>query len=519
MSFEKRIDNLFQIWQRELCPGGQILVSQYGKTLYRKNFGYANLEFNMPITNKTYFHLASLSKQVTVLALMLLVEEGKLSLEDDVKEHLPEYIHFTEKVSLRQLINNTSGIRDQWQSLNFSGVRINDTISQEDLLGTISRQRHLNFAPNSQYLYSNSNFTLLAEIVAKISGQAFPEFVRKRIFEPLGMNSTLIRSELDQILPLRATSYIDDGQGNFKVATLSYSVYGATSVTSSVDDFHKFVDNYRNPKVGQIDSLKFMENQPQLADGEFSTYGGGLMLNDYKGFRVVEHGGADAGFRAHMLRIPEEDLAILIFSNTQNMVLSLIARRIANIVLNLVEDKPALLEIKEQSEQRARYGLFASEDYLNIVKIQFDKEKNAFKKDETILRHLEHNRYRLGYTATEYYFSKDGFTEVIGPNTKDYKFIADKPLPPGDAYAYCGKYYSEEIAGTYEIVCRNNFLYFKHFRHGEHRIYQSENSNTLFFSQNKRLNALFTFGQEAQGKFNKLTLSGGRIKGIELNRI
>lgn len=516
MGLENRIDNLFTLWQREHSPGGQILVRQYGQVLYRKCFGYANLEYKMPITSQTLFHIASVSKQITVLALLKLQKEGKLNIDEDIRQYLPHLIRFQEPLSLRQMMNNTSGIRDQWQSLNFHGVRINDTITQQDLLNIISKQKELNFPPGSRYLYSNSNFTLLAEVVQKVSNIPFKDYVRENILKPLNMTMTQVKDNFDEILPLRATSYQDDGQNSFKTGLLSYAVYGATSVQSNVDDFSKLLNYYRQAQKDGDPTFKLMTDQPLLTTGERSNYGGGLMLGTYKNHPYFEHSGADSSYRAHMLRFTEDDLDILIFANTQNLPLNLVARRIANIVLELSEEKPDILESQKHFSERAKPGLYVSEDNSTWMHLQFDPQKNAFKNGETFLKHLEHNHYRLGTNPSEYYFNPRGLTEFIGSNKTEYKLLPDKSIDQGDSYGYCGLFYSNEIETFYEIQCRDNHLYFKHFRHGENRLYQSAETPMLFFGSN---GIKFRFCDQDKGRFNSLVLEGGRVLGLKLKRV
>ena len=517
MSLETRIDSIFALWQQGLCPGGQVLVRQHGKVLYSKNFGYANLEHQIPVTSQTVFHVASVSKQITVLALLLLQEEGKVNIDYDVRTYLPDLIAFSEPVTVRQMMNNISGIRDQWEALIYHGVRIDDTITQRDLKNIISKQKKLNFPPGSKYLYSNSNFTLIAEIVERISGQSFASFVEQRIFKPLGMTHTVVRDTYWQMIPKKAYSYHDNGEGTFTWNVLNYGAYGATSLHTTAEDFIKVIDNYRNPKVGSQATIDLMLQRPTLTDGTLSGYGGGLMLGEYQGHPYLEHGGADAAFRAHVMRFPKDDLDIVLLSNTQSMPMNLLARRVAHVILDLVEEKPDLIVYLKEDNLRAKPGLYVNLDVPDVVLLT--EEKGLVMKGKTPLRHLEHNRYRLGYGLTEYLFTKEGLISATGPNVTKYTYLPDKAILAEDALPLCGFYYSEELESRYEILYRDGFLYVKHFRHGEHRLYKAHGDNTTYFAWNGEVNGIFRFVADEKDRYSKVKLSGGRIFGLELQRV
>ena len=280
---EQEIDSIFHRWQKGLCPGGQVLVRRKGEVIYDKSFGYANLEHKIPVGENTVFHVASVSKQVTVLSLLLLAEEGKVHLTDDIREYAPELILFREPVTLYDLVHNISGIRDQWELLMIRGVRIDDTITMEDLKRMISMQTILNFEPGSQYMYSNSNFTLAAHVVEKVSGMSLGEFAAQRIFAPLGMDHTCIKTAYSQVIPGRAYSYDDHGEGTFTYHPINYSAYGATSLHTTVHDLMKLLENYKNPTICRKETVEKMMERPRLSDGSRSIYGGGLMLGEYEG--------------------------------------------------------------------------------------------------------------------------------------------------------------------------------------------------------------------------------------------
>ncbi len=203
----RRVDEIFRQWDKPATPGASVAIVQGGKLLYQKGYGIAHLEYDIPIAPDTIFHVASVSKQFTAMSIVLLEQDGKLSIDDDVHKYLPELPDYGHTIAIRNLLQHTSGIRDQWQTLGLAGWQLDDVITQKQILRMLFRQRELNFTPGSRYLYSNSGFTLLAEIVARVSGKPFPQFAEERIFHPLGMTRTHVHDDHQRIVHDRAYSY------------------------------------------------------------------------------------------------------------------------------------------------------------------------------------------------------------------------------------------------------------------------------------------------------------------------
>ena len=241
-NLDRQVREILSRWTEGLCPGGQVLIRREGRSVYEGCFGFANLENRVPVTEDTIFHIASISKQFTVLAVLLLQEDGLLSVDDDIRLYVGDLINFKEPVTIRQMFNNVSGIRDQWELLFMRGIKINDSISMEDVNETIRLQKTLNFPPQEGYLYSNTGFHLLSVIVERVSKIPFPRFVKERIFTPLHMDRTVVRAGYNQIIPGLAYSYQDDGTGTYDYNPLNYSLYGPTSVNTCARDLVRILD-------------------------------------------------------------------------------------------------------------------------------------------------------------------------------------------------------------------------------------------------------------------------------------
>ena len=186
----KKIDKLFQMWNTTYSPGCTIGIIRNDSLIFAKGYGLANLEYAIPNKPETPFHMASISKQFTAYSIVLLARQGKLNLDDDVRKWLPWFPDLKEKITIRHLLNHTSGIRDQWQLLAIAGTRLDDVITQDQVIKILSKQEALNFKPGEKYTYSNSGFSMLAEIVKAASGKSLRQFTESNIFKPLGLTNT-----------------------------------------------------------------------------------------------------------------------------------------------------------------------------------------------------------------------------------------------------------------------------------------------------------------------------------------
>ena len=343
---ETQVDEIFAKWNSNKTPGAAVAVVKDGKIIYKSAYGMANLEYGIPNSTETIFHIASVSKQFTVFSILLLAKEGKLSLEDDVRKFIPDVPDFGKTITLRHLANHTSGLRDQWNLLALAGWRLDDVITKDHVLKLVSKQKDLNFEPGDEYLYCNTGFTLLAEVVAKVSGKSFAEFTKANIFQPLGMNSTLFYDDHERIVPNRAYSYKGDSTG-YKKSVLSYANVGATSLFTTVEDLSLWVANFSKPKVGDSDLIDEMNTPAVLNNGE--NFGGALgqFVGEYNGQLEISHGGADAGYRTYLARYPEQDLAVIVFSNDASFSSGSVAHQVADIFLEGINES---WEEKEQEE-------------------------------------------------------------------------------------------------------------------------------------------------------------------------
>ncbi len=328
-----RVDQLFAVWDRSGSPGVSIGIMQDGQITFAKGYGEAQLEYGIPITSETVFHVASVSKQFTAFGAILLADRGLLSLDDDIRTYLPEIHDFGPTITIRHLIHHTSGLRDQWDLLSMGGWRLDDVITRSQIMRILERQRELNFDPGEEQLYCNSGYTLLAEIVSRVTGKPFPQFMREEVFEPLGMNRTHFHDDHEMVVPNRAYSYGSAPDGGFRTIVLSYANVGATSLFTTVGDALQWMQNLDRGAVGGSRVRELMHERGVLNNGDTLSYAAGLSVGSYRGLRLIGHSGGDAGFRSYIGRFPDQGLAVAIFSNLGSFDPAAMARRVADVYL------------------------------------------------------------------------------------------------------------------------------------------------------------------------------------------
>jgi CubicO group peptidase (beta-lactamase class C family) len=328
------VDAIFERWSRPDSPGCVCAVIQSGRVVYAKGYGMANLENGAPLSSDSVFYIASTSKQFTAASVALLSLDGKLSLKDDIHKYFPEFQDYGEPVTVDELIHHTSGIRDYFELLVLTGWHDIDHLDNDRVVKLLARQRELNFKPGTRFLYSNSNYVLLAELVRRVSGQDLPEFAAARIFRPLGMNKTRIESDMSEIVPNRVVSYSrPPGNPGYSQFIKTIESYGDGNVLTTVGDLARWDENFYTGKVGGSQFLKLIQTRGVLDDGKQVDYEFGLMPGMYRGLPIVSHGGAYMGFRTDLLRFPDQHFSVVVLCNLSSMDPDQLARRVADLYL------------------------------------------------------------------------------------------------------------------------------------------------------------------------------------------
>jgi CubicO group peptidase (beta-lactamase class C family) len=404
---DKRIEQLMSVIISGDGPGASVAVSRDGKIIYSKGFGHADLEHDAHNAPNTVFHIASVSKQFTAFAIAMLVDQGKISLDDDIRKYLPEMHDFGTPITIRHLVHHTSGLRDQWNLLAMAGWRLDDVITRQQILRLISRQRELNFKPGDQHNYCNTGYTLMAEIVSRVTRKSFPQWTKENIFDPLKMDATLFYDDHQKIVPNRAYSYYL-ADTIYKKSVLNYANVGATSLFTTVEDISKWGDNFYTKTVGNDNVMKMMEQPFILNNGDTIDYAFGQVPGEYKGQKTWSHNGADAGYRSQLLRFPDQGVSISVFSNLAGFNPGMVGYKLADEFL-----KDVLKEVPKKDEQpqqqnntppapfdpkQVKLNEYAGRFYSSELETFYEL---AVKNDTLVARHSRHDDFKLTPTKID----------------------------------------------------------------------------------------------------------------------
>jgi CubicO group peptidase (beta-lactamase class C family) len=333
-SLGPKIDRVFARFDRADSPGCAVGVGMNGQDVYARGYGSANLEYGVPITKESIFESGSVAKQFTASAIVLLAQEGKLSLEDDIRKYLPEVPDFGETIRIRHLLNHTSGLRDQWGLLGIEGRGPGTQVhSAATTLDLVAHQKALNFPPGTEYLYSNTGFSLLGVIVQRVSGQSLSDFTQARLFGPLGMTHTRWRDDFTAIVKGRTTAYSGTQQGGFRTNMSFTNMIGNGGLLTTVGDLLIWNRNLDDHKVGGPAYVSAMQTQGILRSGRKISYALGLDVGSYAGVSEVSHSGSTAGYSTFLARYPDQHLSVAVLCNLSSSNPVALARQVADLFL------------------------------------------------------------------------------------------------------------------------------------------------------------------------------------------
>jgi CubicO group peptidase (beta-lactamase class C family) len=330
----QKVDQIFSVYDKPLSPGCSVGVIRDGEFVYRKAYGLASLELAVPLSPQSVFYIGSVSKQFTAAAMVLAAEQGYLSLDDDVRKYIPELPDYGHVVTLRQMIHQTSGFRDFFTLLYLSGHYVGDFDSPEDIFKIVVRQRRLNNIPGDEWIYSNTNYFLLGIVVKRATKKSLSEFAAENIFQPLAMSHTVFYDDHTLVVPGRVAAYDSAPHDSFRVDwSTAYEVVGGGGLMSTVDDLLLWDRNFYANRLGKGTLVQQLQSPGVLNNGNNISYAMGLDLGNYRGLPIVEHGGALFGYRAELLRFPEQEFSVICLCNTASAMPENLARQVADIYL------------------------------------------------------------------------------------------------------------------------------------------------------------------------------------------
>jgi CubicO group peptidase (beta-lactamase class C family) len=526
----ERIDKVFSRFNNS-TPGVAVGIVKEGELVYKKGFGLANMEYNIPITSSSVFHIASISKQFTAMCIVLLAQQGKLSLEDDIRKYLPEVPDFGETITIRHLANHTSGLRDQWDLLVMAGWRYDcgDLKTQEDVLDLVSRQKELNFKPGEMYYYSNTGFTLMAIIVQRVSGKSLREFADEHIFKPLGMNHTHFHNSMKEIVKNRAYAYAPLEDDGFRISIPNYETYGATSLHTTIEDFALWANNFEHKKVGGEYAYNELLRKGILNNGEEINYALGISHGNYKGLKTIGHSGGDAGYRSQFTMFPEYGISIIIFANGSSNAGNF-ANQVADILLEehikKEEDekrvkKPAIALSKEELMEKE--GDFKDKKFGRYISIWFDEKESKLKMDlwgyKSSLVPLDKSTFRSEDEEIIIKFIEDekGKSLKLEIPSANLEFVC---IPvtfvhptPSQLKEYSGAFYSEELDVTCYMEVKDDALMVKRRKFPDDKLIAKEKD--IFLTES---GARISFTRDKQDKVNGCTVTTSRVWNLRFDK-
>lgn len=335
---DKSVDAIFSRWNNT-TPGCAVGIAVGGTPTLMKAYGMADLEHDVPNTPDTIFEAGSVAKQFTAMAIILLAGDGKLSLDDPARRYVPELPDYGVPLTIRHMLTHTSGLRDWGSVAGIAGApRTTRAYTHAHVLDIVSRQKALNFAPGTNWSYSNTGFNLAAIIVSRVSGMPFAEFSQRRIFEPLGMTRTSWRDDHQRIVKGRATAYATGPDGGYQILMPFENVHGNGGLLTTVGDLLKWNENFVTARVGTPALVAEMQRVARLTDGRELDYALGLYVRPLDGVPNVYHSGSTAGYRAHLNRFPESRTSVAVLCNGSNGDATRAANDVSRLYLGL---KPA----------------------------------------------------------------------------------------------------------------------------------------------------------------------------------
>ena len=325
------INAIFAAWDQPGSPGCAAAVPRDGDIVYSRGYGYANLDYDIPITPETVFDIGSVSKQFNAAVITMLALEGRLSLDDDIRKWLPELPEYEQTITLRHMMHHTSGLRDYLNLFPLAGRGDYYPISHRQILDMMSRQEALIFPPGDRYRYSNTAYMLLAQVIERASGKSIGTQVNERIFEPLGMTGSYAYDDFEQIIPYRGTGYAQQDDGGLRIVhNYNFDVVGDGQLYSTMEDLLRW-DHYLHG--GKPDIYAQMLNAGHLDNGAGIGYAQGIVLGEYRGLQTVGHSGSSWGFRTQLVRFVEPALSIAVSCNADGIDAGRLAQQVADYYL------------------------------------------------------------------------------------------------------------------------------------------------------------------------------------------
>jgi len=533
-----QVDKLFKTWDKPDSPGCSLGVIRDGQFIYKRGYGMANLEYNIPLTSRSVFRIGSTSKQFTAMCIALLEEQGKISVDDSIRKYFPEMPEYANNIKIRHLVHHTSGIRDYLTLWRIAGERNDDFFIDPEVVALIARQKELNFNPGEEFLYSNSGYFLLSEIVKRVTGKSMGVFAEEYIFKPLGMKNTHFHDDHTMVVKNRASGYAPQRDGGFRISMTTLGMIGDGGVFTCVDDLLLWDQNFYYNTLGKggQELIDRILTPGKLNNGKDLDYAFGLGIGEYKGLKMISHGGAFVGFRADMIRFPKQNFSVVCLANLSRINPSQLARKVADIYLadQFKEDvtekepppKPRFIKLSE-AELKEKTGAFQNPSTGTIWKISLQKGKLEV---DTFL-------YRFSISPV----SKKKFISIDAPMELEIEFDKQgekKPMiirvkregrepymlepvvlvsPTAEELEeLVGEYTSDELQVAYRLELKDGKLFL--FHENRHKDYPDSPLEPTLRDNFMISGMQIQFFRNKENEVESFTVNAGRVKNIRFVR-
>ena len=515
-----QVDRIFARYDRA-TPGCAVGLARDGRTLYVQGYGSANLEYGVPLTDSSVMESGSVAKQFTAAALVLLQNDGRLSLDDDIRKYLPEVPDFGHVITIRHLLTHTSGLRDQWGLLGIEGRGPGTQVhSPMTTLNLVSRQRTLNFPPGSEHLYSNTGYSLAALIVQRVSGRSLQEFSEERLFRPLGMRHTQWRDDFTRVVPNRATAYAPARGGGWRLDMPFTNMVGNGGLLSTMEDLLRWNAHLDRPTLGGPAFTRTMEAPMRLASGRTISYALGLVHDDHDGVREVSHGGATAGYRTSLARYPDQRVSVAVWCSNATANATMLARQVADLVLvkptRPTAARPGTPAVRLSRAELARWEVLyrdpRTEDLLTLTVADTVLTAGPGR----TLVPLAADRFRASIGEVTFGRADGRRTLTLaraGGDTTRYE-EASTPATPAPAADYTGRYVSDELDVALTVVAHDGGLALRRALGDEVEL-RPVHADAF---QAPGLGAL-RFTRDASGAVTGFGIFAGRVRDVRFRRV
>ena len=478
---EARVDQLLAFFDNSDVPGAVVGVVKDGYLAFSKAYGMADLSHSIPFTTETLTNIGSTSKQFTAFAIALLADQGQLSIDDDVRKYIPELPDFGETVTLRHMMTHTTGYREFLNTIALTGRQLGEGefIDRDELIEIVQRQPALQNDPGAEWNYNNTSFGLLTIVVERVTGQSFPDWMRENVFEPLGMEHTLVRKNQSQIVPNRSTGYLTDREGAYREAADLGGAMGAGAIYTTPGDLALWMSNYHDPKVGSAKLIEAMTTPFILTTGDTTNYGFGLFIDEQRGLKRYQHGGADIAHRSMFMYFPEINSGVVALSNFGSF--SNPAGEIAEVFFgdHMTQEKPVTLTQNEDTPfdpdnydpedfdaLAGRYALEIAPTFILTLTREEDKlYVQATNQPKLEILPTSDSTFKLTAVEASLTFHRNADEEVKTltlHQNGDQKAnrLEEEPWEPSEEEqkSYEGRYFSEELETLYHVTATDSGL-------------------------------------------------------------